>query len=83
METAVAASTSVKRAVEASMGSPKSSSQKKIGALSRDNSFNSLEKGKTKPALQTSLRDHSGIDIPENARSNSTVPLLQISKGKN
>ena len=83
METAVTASTSVKRAIEISMGSPKLSSQKKPGALSRDSSSNSLEKGKIKPAYQTSLRDHSGIDGPENARSHSTGPQLQTSKGKN
>lgn len=81
-ETIEVTSASKRPAIETSLGSPKSSSPSRIAALSRDSSFKSLDKGKVKPAHQTSFGNLSSIDIPEIARSSSTGPRLQTPKGK-
>ncbi|XP_020534377.1 uncharacterized protein LOC105632478 isoform X2 [Jatropha curcas] len=79
-ETIEVASASKRLAIDTSFGSPKSSSPSKIAALSRDSSFKGLDKGKVKPAHQTSLANHSTIDSPEIARS-PIGPRLRTPKG--
>ncbi|KAF5450617.1 hypothetical protein F2P56_030950 [Juglans regia] len=59
---------------------PKPSSPSTVVALSRDSSFKSLDKGKTKSAYQTPFRNQSSNDIPETVRSPMTGPRLQTSK---
>ncbi|XP_041013050.1 uncharacterized protein LOC121256342 isoform X5 [Juglans microcarpa x Juglans regia] len=59
---------------------PKPLSPSTVVALSRDSSFKSLDKGKTKSAYQTPFRNQSSNDIPETVRSPMTGPRLQTSK---
>lgn len=58
------ASPSKRQAVEASFGSPKSSSPSRTAALSRDSSVKGLDKGKVKPAHPISFVNHSSFDSP-------------------
>ncbi|KAG8649945.1 hypothetical protein MANES_08G161100v8 [Manihot esculenta] len=74
------ASASKRQALEGSFGSPKSSSPSRTAALSRDGSFKGLDKGKVKPARQTSFVTHSSVDTPETARF-SIGPRVQSPKG--
>ncbi|KAE9612834.1 putative chromatin regulator PHD family [Lupinus albus] len=69
-----------RQAPESSTGSPKMSSPKKLDHLSRESSFKGLDKGKVKPCHQMSIRNHSGGDDREIARSLSIGPRGQPSK---
>lgn len=80
MEITEVASASKRQALEGSFGSPKSSSPSRTAALSRDGSFKGLDKGKVKPARQTSFVTHSSVDTPETARF-SIGPRVQSPKG--
>ncbi|KAG8647945.1 uncharacterized protein LOC110622611 isoform X4 [Manihot esculenta] len=64
LETMEVASPSKRQAVEASFGSPKSSSPSRTAALSRDSSVKGLDKGKVKPAHPISFVNHSSFDSP-------------------
>ncbi|OIV94979.1 hypothetical protein TanjilG_22176 [Lupinus angustifolius] len=69
-----------RQALESSTGSPKMSSPRKLAQLSRDSSFNSLDKGKVKPCHQMPVRNHPGGRDKEIARSLSIGPRGQPSK---
>ncbi|XP_021899625.1 uncharacterized protein LOC110815951 isoform X1 [Carica papaya] len=70
-----------RQVIETSTGSQKSSSPTKTGMLSRESSFKSMDKGKTKPANQLFYANLSNNDILETARSPRTGPQLQTPKG--
>lgn len=76
------ASSMKRQVIETSTGSQKSSSPTKTGMLSRESSFKSMDKGKTKPANQLFYANLSNNDILETARSPRTGPQLQTPKGK-
>ncbi|OIW11148.1 hypothetical protein TanjilG_22955 [Lupinus angustifolius] len=69
-----------RQALESSTGSPKMLSPKKLDHLSRESSFKSLDKGKVKPCHQMPIRNHSGGDDEEIARSVSIGLQGQPSK---
>ncbi|CAL0311365.1 unnamed protein product [Lupinus luteus] len=69
-----------RQALESSTRSPKMSSPKKLDNLSRESSFKSSDKGKVKPYHQMPIRNHSGGDDKEIARSLSIGPRGQPSK---
>ncbi|XP_020230062.1 uncharacterized protein LOC109810880 isoform X2 [Cajanus cajan] len=70
-----------RQALESSTGSPKMSSPKKLVPLSRESSFKSLDKSKVKPSLLMPIRNHSGGNDTEIARSPSIGPRGQNPKG--
>ncbi|XP_047181245.1 uncharacterized protein LOC124847732 [Vigna umbellata] len=70
-----------RQALESSTGSPKTSSPKRLVPLSRESSFKSLNKSKVKPGLLIPSRNNSGGSDIEIARSPSTGPRGQTSKG--
>ncbi|KAF7835260.1 Bromodomain adjacent to zinc finger domain protein 1A [Senna tora] len=72
---------SKRQAVESSTGSPKSSSPKRIVALSRESSLKSLDKAKGKPDNQMPIRTHAGGDNMETVRSSSSAPRGLLRKG--
>lgn len=72
-----------RQALESSTGSPKTSSPKRLVPLSRESSFKSLNKSKVKPGLLIPSRNNSGGSDLEIARSPSTGPRGQTSKGIN
>ncbi|XP_039034089.1 LOW QUALITY PROTEIN: uncharacterized protein LOC120170160 [Hibiscus syriacus] len=74
------ASSSKKHAVETSMGSQKPLSPSKVPALSREDSFKNLDKGKVRPSPKLSLGNHSGNDILETVCSPTSCPRLQSPK---
>ncbi|MED6183265.1 hypothetical protein PIB30_036345 [Stylosanthes scabra] len=69
-----------RQALESSTGSPKASSPKRLVPLSRESSFKNLDKGKVKPGHLMPIRNHSGGDDTEVARSPSIGPRSQIPK---
>ncbi|XP_004511407.1 protein PARALOG OF AIPP2-like isoform X2 [Cicer arietinum] len=70
-----------RQALELSKGSPKASSPKRLVPLSRESSFKNPDKLKGKAGgLLMPLRNHSGGDDSETARSPSIGPRSQISK---
>lgn len=70
-----------RQALESSIGSPKTSSPKRLVPLSRESSFKSLDKSKVKPGLLMPIRNHSGGIDTEIARSPSIGPRGQNPKG--
>ncbi|RDY10635.1 hypothetical protein CR513_04795, partial [Mucuna pruriens] len=70
-----------RQALESSTGSPKTSSPKRLAPLSRESSFKSLDKSKVKPGLVMPIRNHSGGNDTEIARSPSNGPRIQNQKG--
>ncbi|XP_028752367.1 uncharacterized protein LOC114712078 isoform X2 [Neltuma alba] len=70
-----------RQALESSSGSPKSSSPKRIVALSQESSLKSLDKGKVKTDNQMPIRNHSGSDNTETACSPSAGPRGLLRKG--
>ena len=72
-----------RQATESSLASPKSCSPSRIAALSRDTSFNSLDKGKVKIAHQTYFGNRLSIDIRETAHPSLNGSRVQTPKGKN
>lgn len=80
-ETTELAPVAKRQALESSTGSPKSSSPKRIVALSRESSMKSLDKGKVKPDNQMPIRNHTGGDNMEITRSPSTGPHGLLRKG--
>ncbi|KAK7263981.1 hypothetical protein RJT34_31582 [Clitoria ternatea] len=79
MEVATAAK---RQALESSTGSPtaSTSSPKKIGPLSRESSFKSLDKGKVKSGQQIPTRNQLGGNDIELARSLSIGPRSQTAR---
>ncbi|KAK7405940.1 hypothetical protein VNO78_07552 [Psophocarpus tetragonolobus] len=69
-----------RQSLESSTGSPKTSSPKRLVPLSRESSFKSLDKSKVKPALLIPIRNHSGGNDTEIARSASIGPRAQNQK---
>ncbi|KAJ1391204.1 Zinc finger, FYVE/PHD-type [Sesbania bispinosa] len=76
----VAPPSAKRQALELSTASPKALSPKRLVPLSRESSFKSLDKLKAKPGLVVPIRNHSGGDDAEIARSPSIGPRGQISK---
>lgn len=70
-----------RQALESSTGSPKTSSPKRLVPLSRESSSKSLEKSKAKPGLLMPVRNHSGGNDTEIARSPSIGSRGQNPKG--
>lgn len=70
-----------KQAVEQTMGSPKTSSPSRIGALSRDSSFKNLDRGKAKSVHQFHSGPRSIDDTAETACSPTKGPRLQTPRG--
>lgn len=71
-----------RQAIEINIGSLKSLSPSRISALSREGSFNNLNKTKMRPSPQISLSDHSHNDMSQTVRYPTSGPRLQTTKGK-
>ncbi|KAK7308008.1 hypothetical protein VNO77_41556 [Canavalia gladiata] len=69
-----------RQALESSTGSPKMSSPKTLVPPSRESLLKSVDKLKVKPGLVMPIRNHSGGNDAEVARSPTIVPRGQISK---
>lgn len=68
-----------RQALEIRGGSPRPSSPKRMGALSRESSFKSIDKDRLRSTYQSS---QSINDISEAARSPSSGIRLQTTKGE-
>ncbi|XP_028083171.1 uncharacterized protein LOC114284471 isoform X4 [Camellia sinensis] len=75
------ASAAKKQALEPTVGSPNTSSPRRVAALSHDSSFRNLNKGKVKPAHHLTSGSCSIKDTSEAAFS-STGPRLQTTRGE-
>lgn len=74
-----AAPAAKRKALEIRVGSPKPSSPKRMGVLSRESSFKSIDKDRWRSGYQTSPSTH---DISETARSPSSGIRLQATKSE-
>jgi hypothetical protein len=74
-------SSSKKQAIESSKDSPRILSPSKIGAISRESSFKSFDRGKVRPANQSNSSNRSIDDTIETVSSPTTGPRSQTSRG--
>ncbi|XP_057970025.1 uncharacterized protein LOC131159286 isoform X2 [Malania oleifera] len=70
-----------RQAVETTLVSPKPSSPSRLGSLSRDSSFKSLDKGKVKSGHQISSGARANNDVLETVRSCTAASRFQTPRG--